>query len=189
MENEANQKRIKGKTQMSKKYFSIAILILSFSLSIGLFLFRDYFSDFKSLGLIGIFLINFVSGATFFISGPAFLTVIAGGSIYHPLLVAFIASLGASLGDMISYFFGYSGRSIAILKLRKKLWFVVLEDVFKAYGTIFVLVFALIPNPIFDAVGLFAGVLGMNYSKFFILMFAGRFVRFVILALIGAKFY
>ncbi len=174
---------------MNKKYFSVAVLILSFSLSILLFLFRDYFRDFKSLGLLGIFLINFVSSATFFVSGPAFLTVIAGGSIYHPLLVAFIASLGASFGDMISYFFGYSGRSLAMHKLRKKLWFVVLEDVFKAYGTIFVLVFAIIPNPLFDAIGLFAGVLGMSYSKFFILMLTGRFARFVILALIGAKFY
>lgn len=174
---------------MNKKYFSIFILILSLTLSIGLFLFRDYFRNFQSLGLLGIFLINFVSSATFFVSGPAFLTVIAGGSIYHPLLVAFIGSLGASIGDMVSYFFGYSGRSLAVHRLKKKLWFVVLEDVFKAYGTIFIFVFAVIPNPFFDAVGLFAGVLGMNYSKFFILMLTGRFARFIILALIGAKYY
>lgn len=174
---------------MNKNFFSVGVLMLSFSLSILLFLFRDYFRDFRSLGLIGIFLINFVSSATFFVSGPAFLTVIAGGSIYHPLLVAFIASLGASFGDMISYFFGYSGRNLAVHKLRKKIWFVVLEDVFKAYGSIFVFIFAIVPNPLFDAIGLFAGVLGMNYSKFFILMLTGRFARFVILALIGAKFY
>lgn len=174
---------------MNKKSLSIFILILSVVLSIGLFIFRDYFKDFRNLGLIGIFLINFVSSATFFISGPAFLTVIAGGSIYHPLLVAFIASLGASAGDMISYSFGYSGRRLTEHRLRKKLWFVVIEDVFKAYGSIFIFVFAIIPNPFFDAVGLFAGVMGMNYSKFFILMLFGRFARFIILALIGARFY
>lgn len=174
---------------MNKKYFSIAVLILSISLSIGLFLFRDYFRDLRNLGLIGIFLINLVSSATFFVSGPAFLTVIAGGSIYHPLVVAFVASLGASIGDMVAYFFGYSGRNLTVNRLQKKLWFKVTESVFKTYGTIFVLALALIPNPFFDAVGLFAGVLGMKYSKFFLLMLTGRFARFVLLALIGAKFY
>ncbi len=174
---------------MSKKYFSIIVLVLSFVLSFGIFFFRDYFRDLRSLGLIGIFLINFVSSATFFVSGPAFLTVIAGGAIYHPLLVAFVASLGASAGDMISYFFGYSGRNLAVHNLRKKLWFTVVEDVFKAYGTVFVFVFAIIPNPFFDAIGLFAGILGMNYSKFFVVMLTGRFARFIILALIGQRFY
>lgn len=174
---------------MNKKYFSVAVLILSFSLSIALFLFRDYFRQLQSLGLIGIFLINFVSGASFFVSGPAFLTVIAGGSIYPPILVALVASLGASLGDMVSYLFGYSGRHLALPNLRKKIWFNVFEDLFKSYGTIIIFVFAIIPNPLFDAVGLFAGVLGMKYSKFFITMLIGRFTRFIILALIGAKYY
>ncbi len=174
---------------MNKKYFSVAVLILSISLSIGLFLFRDYFRDLRNLGLIGIFLINLISSATFFVSGPAFITVIAGGSIYHPLLVAFVASLGASIGDMVAYFFGYSGRNLTVHRFQKKLWFKVTEGVFKTYGTIFVLVLALIPNPFFDALGLFAGVLGMKYSKFFFLMLVGRFARFVILALIGAKYY
>jgi membrane protein YqaA with SNARE-associated domain len=174
---------------MNKKQFSVAVLILSFSLSIALFLFRDSFRDAVSLGLFGIFLINFVSGATFFISGPAFLTVIAGGSIYPPILVALVASLGASFGDMVSFFFGYSGRSLAVHKLRKKLWFMVAESIFKTYGSFIILFLAILPNPIFDAVGIFAGIFGMNYKRFFLLMFVGRFARFVVLALIGARFY
>ncbi len=173
----------------SKKSLPIFILIFSVVLSFAAFFFRDYFKEASYLGLFGIFVINFVSSATFFVSGPAFLTVIAGGSIYPPLLVAFVASLGATVGDMVSYLFGFSGRSLAIKSLQKKIWFVVIEDVFKAYGTIFVFLFALIPNPLFDALGLFAGVLGMRYTKFFIIVLIGRFSRFVILALIGAKYY
>lgn len=174
---------------MSKKYFSILVLTFSVLLSFGLFIFRDLFKDAVNLGLFGIFLINFVSSATFFVSGPAFLTVIAGGSIYPPLLVALVASLGASFGDMVSFFFGHSGRHLALYNLRKKTWFTVFENLFRAYETIIILVFAIIPNPIFDAVGLFAGIFGMNPVKFFIIMLIGRFARFVLLALIGAKFY
>ncbi len=172
-----------------KKALSIFLFIFSLVISIGVFSLRDYLKDATSLGLLGIFLVNLASSATFFVSGPAFLTVIAGGSIYPPLLVALVASLGASVGDMVAYFFGYSGRNLTIHRLQNKLWFKVTEGVFKTYGTIFVLILALIPNPFFDAVGLFAGVLGMKYSKFFLLMLTGRFARFIILALIGAKYY
>lgn len=173
---------------MSKKSFSIAILIVSFVLSIAVFVFRDYFSHLQSLGLIGIFLINFFSSATFFVSGPAFLTVIAGGAIYSPLLVALVSSLGASFGDMVSFFLGHSGRHLALINLRKKLWFSVFEDLFRAYETIIILIFAIIPNPIFDAVGLFAGIFGMNPIKFFLIMFIGRFARFILLAFLGNSF-
>lgn len=173
---------------MNKKSFSIVILIISFILSIGVFIFRDYFKDLQSLGLIGILLINFFSSATFFVSGPAFLTVIAGGSIYPPLLVALISSLGASLGDMISFLFGFSGRNLALQNLKKKIWFSVFEDLFKAHETIIIFIFAIVPNPLFDAVGLFAGIFGMNYFKFFVIMFAGRFVRYILLALLGNSF-
>jgi membrane protein YqaA with SNARE-associated domain len=171
------------------KTLSIIILISSICFSIGIFLFRDYFKDATSLGLLGIFLINFVSSVTFFVSGPSFLTVIAGGSIYPPLPVAFFASLGAAIGDMVSFFFGYSGRNLIIKKLKKKLWFLVLEGIFRKYGTFILFILAFIPNPIFDALGLVAGILGYSPKKFFAVMFLGRFSRFALFALVGAKYY
>lgn len=173
---------------MNKKTLSIVVLIISFILSVAVFVFRDYFRDLQSLGLLGIFLINFFSSATFFVSGPAFLSVIAGGVIYPPLLVALVSSLGASFGDMVSYFFGFSGRRLALSNLRKKIWFSVFEDLFRAYETIIILIFAIVPNPFFDAVGLFAGIFGMNYLKFFVIMFAGRFARYILLAFLGNSF-
>ncbi len=172
-----------------KKALSIFLLIFSLVISIGVFSLRDYFKDATSLGLLGIFLINLASSATFFVSGPAFLTVIAGGSIYPPFLVALSASLGAAAGDMVSFLFGYSGRSLAIKRLKKKLWFVVLEGVFQKYGNFFLFVLAFIPNPFFDGLGLIAGIFGFQPLKFFLIVFLGRISRFVLLAMIGAKYY
>ena len=188
MEIKANKDRGTVKGQMNKKNFSILVLVVSLLLSFGLFLFKDYFSNLQALGLLGIFLVNFFSSATFFISGPAFLTVIAGGALYHPLLVALVSALGASLGDMVSFFFGHSGRDLALINLRKKLWFRVFEDVFRKYESIAVLIFAVTPNPFFDVIGLFAGFLGMKPIKFFALMLIGRFVRFILLAFLGNQF-
>lgn len=182
-----NQKNLSKLT--SNKYFVIAVFIVSVLISLGGFYFKDFFAQSKGLGLLGIFIINFFSSATFFVSGPAFLTVIAGGSLYSPLLVAFIASLGASAGDLVSFFMGYSGRELALRKLENKLWFKVVDDLFKAYGVWVVFIFAIIPNPLFDAIGIFAGIFGIKPIRFFLVMLLGRFLRFILLAFIGAKFY
>ncbi len=173
----------------SKKSLSVLLFIFSLILSLGVFGLRDYFKDATSLGLFGIFLINLISSATFFVSGPAFLTVIAGGSIYPPLLVALFASLGAAVGDMVSFILGYSGRDLAIVRFRKKLWFRVVESLFQKYGSVFLFILALIPNPFFDALGLIAGLFGFSPLRFFAIIFVGRMSRFVLLALIGAKYY
>jgi len=169
-------------------YFPIFLFIVSLTISLGAFIYRDFFAQTKTLGLLGLFIINLVSSATFFISGPAFLTVIAGGAIYNPLLVALIASLGASIGDLVSFAFGYSGRHVALKRLEKHPWFVFVEGLFKKHGMWIIFLFAFIPNPVFDAIGLIAGVFRFNWKIFFVLILAGRFARFVLLALVGAKF-
>jgi len=169
-------------------YFPIFLFIVSLAVSFGAFYYKDFFAQAKSLGLFGIFIINFVSSATFFVSGPAFLTVIAGGAIYHPLLVAFVASLGASTGDLISFALGHAGRHVALKRFEKHPSFVFLENLFKKHGIWIIFLLAFIPNPFFDAVGLIAGVFRFNWKIFFILILLGRFARFILLALLGARF-
>lgn len=169
-----------------KRLTAGVIFFLSIGLSILFFVSQDFFEESRSLGLLGIFLVNFVSGASFFVSAPAFLTVISGGSIYQPILVALISAMGATLGDMVNYLFGFSGRHLADHHLSKKKWFVFLEKHFKRHGTWILFLFALIPNPIFDAIGLIAGVFSYSPYKFFLIVVAGRFVRFWLLAKLGS---
>ncbi len=169
-------------------YFPLFLFIVSLAVSFGAFWYRDFFEGARTLGLVGLFIINFISSATFFISGPAFLTVIAGGSIYNPLLVAFVASLAASFGDLVSFALGHSSRHIALKRFESHPWFVFLESLFKKHGYWIIFLFALIPNPVFDAVGLIAGVFRFHWKTFFALMLLGRFTRFMILAFLGNKF-
>lgn len=170
------------------KRVAILVFILSLVLSIAFFYFRDFFKGAESLGLLGIFLINFVSNASFFVSGPAFLTVIAGGALYPPILVAIASSLGSAAGDVISFIVGFTGRHIINHKLNQKIWFRVLEDYFKKFGGIILFIFALIPNPFFDSIGLIAGIFHYNIWKYLLIVFVGRLIRFFLLATLGSHF-
>lgn len=164
--------------------------IITFILSVlGIFLaffFQDKLSQFKSLGLVGIFLINFIGSATIFIPSPAIFSVFAGGAIYGTITVAVIASIGAALGDMLGFFIGHSGKHLFLQKENK--WYRIGREQFIRFGGLFVFVFALIPNPLFDGVGIIAGVLGYSRYRFFVILFFGRLLRNFILAFAGSAF-
>ncbi|MDP2638068.1 MAG: VTT domain-containing protein [Candidatus Levybacteria bacterium] len=172
---------------MRNKTYAGIIFFSSIALSIAFFVFRDYFKEASSLGLFGLFLVNFVSSATFFISAPAFLTVIAGGNLYSPILVAVIAATGACLGDMIGFLFGHSGRKLTKKKLDKHRVVRFLEKYFNRHGALIIFLFAIIPNPFFDAIGILAGVLNYHPLRFFAIMFVGRIIRYWALAQFGAR--
>lgn len=172
---------------MKHKMSAIFIFVLSLVLSVAFFVFKDFFSEATSFGLIGLFFINFVSSASLFVAAPAFFAVIVGGSIYPPLVVGLIASLGAALGDMVGYLFGFSGRKLTRKKLERNPKILFLEKHFKKYGALIILIMAFIPNPIFDAIGIFAGVLNYSPIRFFVIMFLGRFLRYWLLAKVAAS--
>ncbi|MCL4354214.1 VTT domain-containing protein [Patescibacteria group bacterium] len=170
------------------KIFSILIVVLSIGLTVSLFLFPDIFKDHKNWGIIGIFITNFISGLSFF-PAPSFITAVVGGSIYPPILVGLAASLGATLGDMLYLILGISGRKIAKKKLEKSKWFSLIEKNFQKYGGWILFAGAFIPNPIFDSFGLIAGIFNFSILRFFAIIMAGRFLRYFVLAQIGARFY
>lgn len=189
MEIEAFEGRRGKKTKkiMKHKIYVVFIFALSLVLSVAFFLFKDFFREASAFGLIGLFFVNLVSSASLFVSAPAFLTVIAGGNIYPPILVGFIASFGAAIGDMISFLFGFSGRKLTRKKLERNPKILFLEKHFKRHGTLIILVMAFIPNPIFDAIGIFAGVLNYSPIRFFIIVFVGRLLRYWLLAKVAAS--
>lgn len=172
---------------MKNKFFAGLIFVSSILLSAVFFEYRDYFKHASSLGLLGLFVINFVSSAGFFISGPAFLTIIAGGNIYSPILVAIVAAIGACLGDMLGYLFGYSGKELTKKKLDRYKIIRFLQKNFHQHGALIIFVFAIIPNPFFDAVGILAGVVSYPPVRFFAIMLVGRLVRYWLLAQVGAR--
>lgn len=171
-----------------KRLFAIVIFCLSIILSILFYVYRDFFEGARSLGLLGIFLINAISSASLFLSGPAFLTIFAGGSIYPPLLVALAGSVGSALGDMVGYLFGSSGSKLLNNRLEKQIWFRAIKTLFLRHATWALFFMAFIPNIFFDSIGILAGVMGFSPLRYLIIVVIGRFLRYLLLADVGSRF-
>ena len=168
------------------KLGSLIILIVSL-LIIGLsFYFRTELSKFSSLGLLGIFLINLIGSATLFVPAPGIATVVAGGFLYNPLFVAVVSALGSAIGDMVGYALGHSGKEV--LFKNHPFWYKIFKEAFHKFAAVFIIFFSFIPNPIFDFVGVIAGIFHYPAHRFLIYVLIGRFLRNLLLAGIGSTF-
>lgn len=180
------QKPIKSSFFTSPRWAYVGSFVLSIVLIWLAFRFEQRLEHFRSLGLLGIFLINLVGSATIFLPAPAIASVVAGGVIYPPFLVGLVAALGASMGDMLSYFLGRAGSHV-VLNHSQYALYVKFKQFFSRFAGPLIFLFAFIPNPIFDAIGILAGASEYPPTRYFLIMFVGRFLRNLLLALIGAR--
>jgi len=158
---------------------SLAIILLSFY-------FREEFLKLGSFGILGIFIVNVIGSATLFLPAPGIASVVAGGFLYSPLIVAAAAALGSGIGDMVGYVLGRSGKEVFLKK--DSFWYAIFKEIFHKYGFILIVFFSFIPNPFFDAIGIFAGLFSYNPARFFVYVLLGRFLRNLALAYFGAAF-
>jgi len=136
----------------------------------------------NTYGLIGVFLIGFLSSFTLFIPSPAFFVVFLLGSVINPLPLGIAAGLGSATGELTSYYAGYSVNFMA-KKYRKK--FMHIEKIFQKYkAPIIIFIFSATPLP-FDIVGIFCGTVRYSVRKFFIATLAGKLVKFTVIAYAG----
>ena len=157
---------------------SVLIMVISFH-------FRGSLAQLKSFGLLGIFLINFIGNATVFIPFPTIPIAIVGGALYGTLAAGFAAGVGAGLGEIVGYGLGKSSREVLFKK--ETAFHAVIRKYFKKWGSITIFIFAFLPDPFFDAIGIMAGHLSYSVRRFLLLTIAGRVARSLIFAYLGAK--
>ena len=167
---------------MKDKYKKIIGLILTVSLSVIIFLFRDKLVNFESYGYLGIFVISVLGNATIILPVPVILTAFFLGGIFNPFLVGIVSALGAKIGELTGYVAGYSGR--AIINKEEKL--VRVEGWMRKYGLWTIFVLAAIPNPLFDLAGMVSGAGKIPIWKFLLVTLLGKTIKFLVIAFIGA---
>jgi len=162
------------------KYFFI---FLSVAISVLIFTFRNSLAQLTTYGYLGIFLINLIGSATILIPTPAIVTTFVGGSIYNPAIVGILSGIGASIGEITGYLAGY-GTSVLIKENRN---YKRVEKWMNINGFLTIFILALIPNPVFDLTGVFAGATKYSFKKYFLAVILGKTIRFIGIALLGNK--
>ena len=136
------------------------------------------------LGYPGIFLVMLLSGASTFLPMGGQAAVMAAGSLWNPFLVGVVAGVGNATGELVGYGAGLVGASV-LEKRSLPGWWLLLKRWLYRYGFFAVLVLAMVPNPVFDAVGILAGSMGYPARRLWLACVIGNSIKYVAVAYLG----
>jgi len=161
-----------------KKYSKYFVLIISIVFSVLIFVYRNQLAGFQSLGLLGLFIISILGAATVLVPVPVVITAFSAATVFNPIWVTVIVSLGATIGELTGYAAGYGSEEV--IKNQPK--FQRVKKWMDKYGLWTLFALAAIPNPIFDLAGLIAGATKVPLKKYFIIVWAGKLIKFGVIA-------
>lgn len=167
---------------LNKKTEGIIQIIFAIVIVIGAFYLSNDVTILQKYGYAGVFLISLLSSATLFLPAPGWAAVIAMSSILDPILLGVTAGIGSAIGELTGYIAGDGARDLFNKKIKES---EKIEKWVKKYDVIAILLFAAIPNPLFDIAGIVAGGLKIPWWRYLIACAAGRIVRYVALAIVG----
>ncbi len=159
-----------------------AALVVALAITVVVYLLRDRLEGVAQYGYLGIFLISVLGNATIILPVPTFLTAFLGGGVFNPILVGVISAAGATIGELTGYLAGVGGKAIVedrALYERFRGWM-------DRYGLFALFALAAIPNPFFDVAGIIAGVSHIKVTTYLAVTWAGKIVKFILIALLGA---
>lgn len=175
------------RTKENGHIFRIIIFIATLVLLFIVFQQRNYIHRFNRLGYLGVLLVNFIASATVLLPLPGVASVFLGGAIWNPVMVGVFSGIGAMFGEIFGYFLGYGSRGFLHSLEKKNHWTTKVESFFHKTGFLTIFVFSLLPLPVFDIIGIMAGVFNYPIWKFAIATLTGRVLRNFIIAWSGAK--
>lgn len=164
-----------------RKILELILIVLIVGLSITIFLLREKIQNVNNMGYLGLLMLCFLANSTVFLPAPSLMITASCALIMNPLLVAIFAAAGATLGEFVGYAFGVASKDISH-KVQRVIDKVSLKI---KSQSLLVFIFAVLPLPLFDFVGIYSGGTKMNLIKFFVACFLGKFIKM----LVYTKFY
>ena len=162
------------------RLYSHLSLVLLLIFSIAAFAMSGFVRTHAPVSYLGVFIVCFVANSTVLLPAPSILIVLQYAQILDPLLVAMCGAIGASLGEMVGFLAGTHGRYMVGRKRIRKL-----QEVFPNHPYFFVFVFAALPLPLFDVVGLLAGAIHLDTLSFYVSCLSGKLVKMLMFVWIG----
>ena len=169
----------------SSRARKLASILLMGAILVGfsalVFIFRDQIIRLSRYGYIGLFVVAAVSSASVFVPVPGLALAFATGGALNPLGVGLAIGTGAAVGELVGYAAGVSGHGlIADNSAYRRV-----SGYMKKYGMWAVFGLAVIPNPLFDIVGIISGVLRIPVFRFFFACWAGNVIKATAIAFAG----
>lgn len=182
---------------LSSKSFNVSLLIGVVVFSLLMWIENDIFTKHSVLSYGMVFILCFMSNASVLLPSSSLIIVAQSALSLNPFLVGILAGFACSIGELVSYLAGYS--AINVLKSSNNIYNKVIKlaesivarnsriqsirNYLKKHPYLLVFLFALIPLPLFDFVGIYAGLRRLNAFKYFASCLLGKTIKCLSFAL------
>lgn len=157
----------------------ILFLIGIIGLSVWVMLNKDVIQEMGNYSYLALFICCFLANASVFLPAPGLMVILSAASVMNPFLVAVVGALGMTTGESIGYLGGLTGQQLISKNAKSEK----VIEIINKYGVLAVFIFALVPFPIFDVVGVATGYLKFNFIKFILPCYVGKLLKSLTVAL------
>jgi len=161
----------------------IVAILFAVIISALIIIFRKQLAGLGAYGYPGLFLLNVFTSATIILPMPGLALAFAAGATLNPFLVGLAMGSGAAVGELTGYLAGYGGQGL----VENNPTYTRVVGWTQRYGLWAVFFLALVPNPLFDVVGMIAGLLRIPAWRFLLACWAGNVIKATTIALVGAQ--
>ena len=165
-----------GAHPVAVRVIQLAGLLLIVALSFVLVLVPEVRESFEAASYVGAFLVNLISSATVILPAPGTAITCVLVMDTNVWLLALVAAVGSSLGEVVAYMIGYTSKEF----VAKSRYYGPTKRWFDRFSGPVVLVLAFLPL-VADFGGLLAGAARMNVYRFLAWLFVGKLLKFLLL--------
>ena len=170
---------------IKEKHLRVLVLLVILGAIVTALLLRERFTDVehtvRTLGYPAIFVISLIGAGGIVVPLPSTAAIFLGGAFLTPIFVGLVAGVAEAMGEITGYALGYTGRGL----LENNRLYRRVEGWLHRRGWVAIFVLAVIPNPIFDLIGVAAGVMRFPLLRFFLLAWIGKTIKNVSIAYAG----
>jgi membrane protein DedA with SNARE-associated domain len=144
---------------------------------------REYLEQIARYGYIGCFVTNILASGTIAMPGLGMIITFTLGGVLNPPIVGAVAGIGEAIGAVTAYFTGYSGRGL--FRDNKNRLFLRFNEMLQRHGSKGIFLMASVANPFYYPFALFMGMVHFGFARFFLITWAGRTIKNMVLAYLG----
>lgn len=153
-------------------------LVIGVGIAVAAVLLKGHISDLKVVGYPGVFVLSFLGSVSMLLPVPGLISLCGVSILLNPLVLALMASTGETIGELSGYAVGYGGGSV----IERQRFYTKLKSWMESRGVLVILLVSIIPNPLFDIVGITAGAVKFPILRFLAAAWVGKTIKGLIVA-------
>jgi membrane protein DedA with SNARE-associated domain len=158
-------------------------LVVTIALSLFILQHRSYIEEVAEWGYFGCFFINVLTNGTFILPGFGIVITFTLGGVLNPAIVGAVAGTGEAIGAIGAYFTGYAGRGL--LRDSNSGLYLRFSNIVDRHGSKAIFFVSSVLSPFFYPFAVFLGMVRFGWVRFFLVTWAGRTVKSMVLAYLG----